>query len=65
MLSTIMKKLAFYFIFLMPIIALSSNPPPPGLPDEPVTAPIDSQLFILFTAGILFGSYIIFKKKLR
>ena len=58
-----MKKFAFYFLFLMPIIALSSNPPPPGLPDEPVTAPIDSMLFILFTVGIVFGSYTVFKKK--
>ena len=58
-----MKKFGFYFLFLMPIIALSSNPPPPGLPDEPVTAPIDSMLFILFTVGIVFGSYTVFKKK--
>jgi hypothetical protein len=58
-----MKKLAFYLIFLIPVIALSQNPPPPGLPDDPVAAPINSMLFILFTAAILLGSYTIFKKK--
>lgn len=62
-----MKKLASYLILLIilliPIIALSSNPPPPGLPDETATVPIDSMIFVLFAAGILFGSYIIFKKK--
>ncbi|MNR22266.1 hypothetical protein D3C85_1392090 [compost metagenome] len=58
-----MKKLAFYFIFLIPILALSQTPPPPGLPDEPAIVPIDSMLFLLFTAGVVFGSYTIFKKK--
>jgi len=58
-----MKKLAFYLVFLIPIIARSTNPPPPGLPDEPVAAPIDSMLFLLFIAGVIFGSYTIFKKK--
>ena len=58
-----MKKLAFYLIFLIPVIALSQNLPPPGLPDDPVAAPIDSMLFILFTAAFLYGSYTIFKKK--
>jgi hypothetical protein len=58
-----MKKLAFYLIFLIPIIALSQNPPPPGLPDDPVAAPINSMIFVLVTAAIVFGSYTIFKKK--
>jgi hypothetical protein len=58
-----MKKLSPHLLFLIPILTFSSNPPPPGLPDEPVSAPIDSMLFILFIAGIVFGSYIIFKKK--
>ena len=58
-----MKKLVFYLIFFMPIIAQSANPPPPGLPDEPVAAPINSMIFLLFTAGIAFGGYTIFKKK--
>jgi hypothetical protein len=57
-----MKKPASYLLFLIPIIAFCSNPPPPGLPDEPVSVPIDSMIFVLFAAGILFGSYIIFKK---
>ena len=58
-----MKKLAFYLIFLTPIITLSQTPPPPGLPDEPAIVPIDSMLFLLVAAGIVFGSYIVFKKK--
>lgn len=62
LLSILMKKISFYFIFLTPMIAQSANPPPPGVPD-PVAAPIDSMIFILFTAAILFGSYTIFKKK--
>lgn len=58
-----MKKPLFYLFFFIPIIALSANPPPPGLPDEPVAAPINSMIFLLFTAGIAFGGYTIFKKK--
>lgn len=58
-----MKKLAFYLIFLIPIIARSTNPPPLGLSVELVAVPIDSMLFLLFTAGVVFGSYTIFKKK--
>jgi hypothetical protein len=58
-----MKKLAFYLIFLIPIITLSQNLPPPGLPDDPVTVPVNSMLYILFTAAVLLGSYTIFKKK--
>lgn len=57
-----MKKLTFYFIFLIPIIPHSTNLPSPGLPDESVKAPIDSMLFLLFTGGIGFDSYH-FKKK--
>lgn len=62
-LLSIVEKLSFYLIFLVPVIAQSANPPPPGLPDDPVAAPIDSMIFILFTAGVLFGSYTILKKK--
>jgi hypothetical protein len=58
-----MKKLATYLTFLVPIIALSSNLPPPGLPDEPVALPIDSNIYVLLTAGIVFGGFIILKKK--
>lgn len=58
-----MKKSATCLILLMPLIALSSNPPPPGLPDEPVVVPIDSMLYFLFTAAVLFGGYISIKKK--
>lgn len=58
-----MKKLVAHLIFIIPIIAFSANPPPPGLPDEPVAAPINSMIFILITAGIVFGGYTIFKKK--
>jgi len=58
-----MKKIFLYLILFIPIIALSSNPPPPGLPDDPVTVPIDSMIYVLFAAGILFGGYVIFKKK--
>jgi hypothetical protein len=62
-LSKMMKKLFFYLIFLVSMIVRSANPPPPGLPDDPVAAPIDSMIFILFIAGIAFGSYTIYKKK--
>ncbi len=58
-----MKKVVFHLIFLIPILARSTNPPPPGLPDEPVAAPIDSMLFLLFIVGVVFGSYILFKKR--
>ncbi len=58
-----MKKLASCLILLIPIAVFSSNPPPPGLPDDPVAVPINSMIFVLFTAGILFGGYTIFKKK--
>lgn len=58
-----MKKLVTYLILLIPLTALSGNPPPPGLPDDPVAAPIDTMIFALFTAGIAYGSYIILKKK--
>lgn len=56
-----MKKLASLLFYCIPFIALSSNPPPPGLPDEPVVVPIDSLVLIVLAAGILFGCYIIFK----
>jgi hypothetical protein len=59
---SIMKKLASYVTLLIPIITLSSNPPPPGLPDQPQAVPIDSIIYVLLAAGILFGSYIIYKK---
>lgn len=58
-----MKMLASYLILLIPVIALSSNPPAPGSADELVTVPIDSMISVLFAVGILFGGYIIFKKK--
>lgn len=58
-----MKKTTLFIIALIPIIALSSNPPPPGLPDEPTIVPIDSMIVVLFIAGILFGGYVIYKKK--
>lgn len=45
------------------MVARSGNPPPPGLPDDPVAVPIDSMIFILFIAAVAFGSYTIFKKK--
>ncbi len=58
-----MKKLAYCIIFLLPIIAQSANPPPPGLPDEPVAAPINSMISLLFIAAIVYAGYIILKKK--
>jgi len=58
-----MKKLTSYLIFFLPIIARSQNLPPPGLPDDPVAVPINSMIFVLFSAAIAFGGYTIFKKK--
>lgn len=58
-----MKKLASYLILIMPIVALSSNPARPGLSDESVAVTIDSMIYLLFTAGVLYGGYIIFKRK--
>lgn len=49
-------------MLFVPFMALQANPPPPGLPDDPVPATIDSMIFILFTVGIAFGGYIILKK---
>jgi hypothetical protein len=40
-----MKKLVLYLIFLTPVIARSTNPPPAGLAEEPVESSIDSKLF--------------------
>jgi len=62
LLSNIMKKLVIYLMLFVPFMALQANPPPPGLPDDPVPATIDSMIFILFTVGIAFGGYIILKK---
>ncbi|MEO6176352.1 MAG: hypothetical protein ABIP27_14470 [Flavobacterium circumlabens] len=58
-----MKKLTYCFLFLMPLLAFSANPPPPGLPDEPVVVPIDSMLFLLATAGVVLGGYSSIKRK--
>lgn len=58
-----MKKPALYLIFLTPIIPRSANHPSVYLTHEPVEASIDSMLFLLFTAGLVFGCYTIFKKK--
>ncbi|TPG44083.1 hypothetical protein [Flavobacterium pectinovorum] len=63
-----MKKSLFYTIFFSAIlliqnIAFAQNPPPPGLPDDPVAAPIDSFVYVLFALGIIFGFYIIGKRK--
>ncbi|MEO6177395.1 MAG: hypothetical protein ABIP27_19735 [Flavobacterium circumlabens] len=62
-----MKKSLFYTIIfsaflLIHNIAFAENPPPPGLPDDPVAAPIDSFVYVLFALGIIFGFYIIGKR---
>lgn len=57
-----MKKPALYLFFFTPIIALSTNRPLVYLDHKPVEASIDSMLFLLFTAGLIFGCYTIFKK---
>lgn len=63
-----MKK-SFLYTILCPAILLihnitfAENPPPPGLPDDPVAAPIDSLVYVFFALGIIFGFYIIHKRK--
>ncbi|RUT72128.1 hypothetical protein D0817_00450 [Flavobacterium cupreum] len=58
-----MKKIAPFLLFIIPLIALSANPPPPGLPDEPVAVPIDTGLLLLVTAAVLWGGYVVLKRK--
>ena len=54
--------LVFLFIYLigLPSVIAQGGPPPPG--DPPVIASIDSNIYLLMAAGVLFALYIFTKK---
>ncbi|MFD1605301.1 PID-CTERM protein-sorting domain-containing protein [Flavobacterium artemisiae] len=58
-----MKKILTGTFLLVQTITFSANPPPPGLPDDPVVVPIDSLIYVLLAAGTVFGIYTISKRK--
>lgn len=58
-----MKIKTSLVFLLIPIAALAAHPPPPGLPDEPVPMPIDSNIFLLGIAAMVLAGYTILKKK--
>ncbi|HZW77832.1 MAG TPA: hypothetical protein VFF21_05960 [Flavobacteriaceae bacterium] len=53
----------FYNLFLL-IVQPGKTPPPPNPPNVPNAPglPIDSDLWILFIAGILIGGYILYTR---
>ncbi|MEO6177029.1 MAG: hypothetical protein ABIP27_17885 [Flavobacterium circumlabens] len=48
---------------LISFFAYSQGPPPPGLPDDPVVVPINKMLPVLLVAGLVFGIYVVNKKR--
>ncbi|MFD2038131.1 hypothetical protein ACFSJW_02070 [Flavobacterium artemisiae] len=58
-----MKKILIAAILSVHAVTFSANPPPPGLPDDPVAVPINLSLYILFAAGAVLGIYSIANKK--
>ncbi|SHH89017.1 hypothetical protein [Flavobacterium defluvii] len=58
-----MKKPDFYLIFLIPIIARSTNPNPLVLDNKQAAASHGFNAFYNFTADVIFDSYTIFKMK--
>lgn len=58
-----MKKKMFLMLLLISFFTYSQNPPPPGLPDDPVVVPINKMLPVLLVAGLVFGIYVVNKKR--
>ncbi|MRX41754.1 hypothetical protein GJU43_20930 [Flavobacterium sp. LC2016-23] len=56
------KKICLTFL-LTSVFSYAQGPPPPGLPDQPVVVPVNQMLPVLLVAGIVFGIYVVNKKK--
>ena len=65
----IVKKIALVLCFLASASMLgqsasgSSGPPPPNRGPVPPELPLDTNILILIVLGLLYGSYVLYKKR--
>ncbi|WP_426486152.1 hypothetical protein [Flavobacterium sp. 2] len=57
-----MRKFVAFALLLLPLICFADNPPPPGLEDPVVAAPIDQIKGLLFFTAIFMGIYFIYSR---
>lgn len=58
-------KILTLILFVLNSIAMlaqTAGPPPPSPGRRPPQAPIDSDLYILVIVGLLYGTYVAYKK---